>query len=139
MQSRKVENAKAILEIRKMFATDANKEIHQHINDHKSNGLGKDMQFSKEFTEFWDKNKLNIYDYLGTLELLNIYVQAGIIDMDDFAHQYGYRLRNIIRYEELLKKIEYQNQVDPGWTDLIELMELADKSKTNYKYPKYKL
>ena len=135
LQSRKVENARALQEIRKTLASKENKNIHQHIDEMKKKK--EEHQFSQEFIAYWDKNKLDIYDYLGTLELLNIYVKTGVIDKEDFKHQYGYRLRNIIKYDELLKKIEYQNQTYPGWKDLIELLELADESK--YKYPKFKL
>ena len=139
IQSRKVENAKAILEIKKMLTSDANKEIHKYIDEHKSKSKEQNApQFSEEFLKYWENNKLKVYDYLGTLELLNIFMETGIIDEESFEHQYGYRLRNIIKYDDLLKKIEYQNQANSGWSELIELLELAGK-KDNYKYPKFKL
>lgn len=133
LQSRRIENAKAILEIRKVLASEDNKMVHQHIGEKNDMKETKGSEYSEEFQKFWTDNKYKIYDYLGTLEALNIFIQEDVLDQDDFKNQFGYRLKNIIKYEDLLKKIEKQHQHYPGWKDLIELLEIADN---NYHFHK---
>ena len=136
--SKRVENAKAILDIRQTLSKTELVNIHKFIDENKNHTeSGDNPDFSTDFNEFWRDNKLAIYDYLGTLELLYIYIEEGIIDVDDFRSQHGYRLKNIIRYDELLKKIEYQQQTYPGWSKLISLLELADDGERTYKFPKH--
>ena len=128
LQSRRVENARALLEIRKTLSSDDNKRIHKFIGNHKDKDVSekKTNESNEAFQQFWNDEKFNIYDYLGTLELLNIYIKADIIEKDDFLQQYGYRLRNILRYSDLRNKIESQHSKYPGWTNLIELMNIVE-------------
>ena len=145
-QNKKVENVKALLDVRKVLASPDNKRIHKFIGEHKERQQSdndkdveddkcqdKDNIDDKEFNEFWENNKYEIYDYLGTLEVVNIFLNEGVIAQSDFMEQYSYRLRNITQCLPLLHKIEEQQNTKPGWTNLIELMKISDGQ---YTYPK---
>lgn len=125
LHSRKVENAKALLEIRKILSSDENMAIHKFIGEHKEKDY-EAQEESEEFYKFWSENKYRIYDYLGTLELINILIDSNVITVENFQSQFGYRLRNITKYKELINKIEKQQSNYQGWNDLIKLMKLAN-------------
>lgn len=46
-----------------------------------------------------------IYDYLGTVELGAIMLRKGMIRVDEFYNQFGYRIENIFRNSEICQHI----------------------------------
>lgn len=46
-----------------------------------------------------------IYDYLGTIELGAIMLRKGLVSVDDFYNQFGYRIENIFRNSDLCQHV----------------------------------
>ena len=46
-----------------------------------------------------------IYDYLGTIELGAIMLRKGMISVDEFYNQFGYRIENIFRNSDICQHI----------------------------------
>lgn len=46
-----------------------------------------------------------IYDYLGTIELGAIMLRKGLVSVDDFYNQFGYRIENVFRNSDICQHI----------------------------------
>lgn len=46
-----------------------------------------------------------IYDYLGTIELGAIMLRKGLVSVDDFYNQFGYRIENVFRNKDIAHSI----------------------------------
>lgn len=49
---------------------------------------------------------VELYDYLGTIELGAIMLQRGVISFDEFYNQFGYRVENLSRNAEIIRHVE---------------------------------
>ena len=67
-----------------------------------------------------------LYNYLGTLEVLNILLKNGVITKDNFRNQFGYRLENIDNCLPLMQPLKNERAY---WTDLFELIEITNSKK----------
>lgn len=50
-------------------------------------------------------DNVELFDYLGTIELGAIMLKKGIIGYDEFYNQFGYRVENIMRCEKVKNHI----------------------------------
>jgi len=48
---------------------------------------------------------IELYDYIGVIELGAIMVKRGLITMDEFYNQFGYRVENLLINSEIMKHI----------------------------------
>ncbi len=76
------------------------------VPDNKQNGVRGDA----DKDEFNDVDKLQIknttiYDYLGTIELGAIMLRKGMISIDEFYNQFGYRIENIFRNSDICQHV----------------------------------
>ena len=51
---------------------------------------------------------LDVFNYLGTIELGAIMLQRGVISFDEFYNQFGYRVINIANNEQLMAHIRFE-------------------------------
>ena len=73
-----------------------------------------------------------IYDYLGTIELAAIMLRKGMISVDDFYNQFGYRIENIFRNPDICQHVN-NNYKYYKWLiyarDVLQKEELLDLSE----------
>lgn len=67
---------------------------------------------------------ITIYDYLGTIELGAIMLKKGMISIDVFYNQFGYRMENIFRNAEIAQSIQKDHKY---YTNLIYARDLLMK------------
>ena len=67
------------------------------------NGQAKEQSNSDDNTIY--HSNVELFDYLGTIELGAIMLDLGLITTDQFKNQFGYRLDNILESPELLKHL----------------------------------
>lgn len=110
----------ALRTIRERFDDEKKNELHEltlHKNDRvpiikhgvpdsKQDTLKKDI----EKDEFNNEDcslirNITIYDYLGTIELGAIMLRRGMISVEEFYNQFGYRVENIFRNPDICRSI----------------------------------
>jgi hypothetical protein len=110
-QTKKIEEGKFLIELRKMFAQ------HDHVHYKLRNGgewtIGNNP--IPDETEEWAK----IDSYLGLFELCEILIQNGSLSQDHFSSQYKYRLENIIASNQIVLKIRDERNY---WTNLFRII-----------------
>lgn len=116
----KVNEVKLLLDIRQQLNQPEHREIHQLLE----NNI-KSPQSVTDYLED-DKKKMIVYNYLGTLEVLNILLKNGVITKDNFRNQFGYHLENIDNCLPLMQHLKNERVY---WTDLFELIEITNSKK----------
>ena len=105
-----VETCRSLGEIRNKLHDDPKKKIHNYLMDEKDKKeeiIEKLKSFSNDGT---DLSNVEIFDYLGTLELGAIMLTRGILSEKEFYNQFGYRFENLANAPELLAHIEQQHE-----------------------------
>ncbi len=111
LQTKKIEEGKFLIELRKMFAD------HNHVH-YKLRYGGEWSQGNNPIpndTEEWAK----IDSYLGLFELCEILIQNGSLSPEHFSSQYKYRLENIIASNQIVLKIRDERDY---WTNLLRII-----------------
>ncbi len=111
--------ASALLDIRNTLNQTDNITVHENLRG----STGAWRSSIPNDNETWRK----IDNYLGTLELCSILLRKGTISFQNFEHQFGYRIDNIVTQPEIVNKIESERD---SWEDLMYLIEL-DKNWLN--------
>jgi len=118
-----VESIRSLTDLRKMLNSDEKKKIHHYLlNENKKEAILKDLEFSED-SEKYNKiihSNIEVYDYLGTLEQGVIMVEKGLISVDEFNQQFGYRIRSILKNETLMEYI-----MGHGYKKLKDIMNLS--------------
>ena len=93
-RSKKIEEADFLLKLRTMLTSEKNMQIHKALENNTQtipikyvSGLEIDKQYPFD--------GVDLYNYLGTLELANILLEMDIISESSFRSQFGYRIQNI--------------------------------------------
>lgn len=67
----------------------------------------------KNYVEILDPNQqikrvdnIKIFQYLGTIELAAMMLKDGLISFDEFDNQFGYRVKNIMRNDDLMRHLQ---------------------------------
>lgn len=123
-----VETSRSLSEIRTKLNDEPKKLIHNHFlnpgdKDDIKASLGGTIAGLEYENEKADCTAVEVYDYLGTLELGAIMLHRGIISEKEFFDQFGYRYIYIGR-SELMKLIEHDAQY---YKPLLYAMEVARK------------
>lgn len=74
-----------------------------------------------------EAEKMDLYDYLGSIELAGILVKRGVISMSQFINQFGYRVTNIMECKDLMDSLNGPDSV--YWSDLLWIIEEVKKFK----------
>ena len=116
-----IEGNKAVIELRKMLDNnDKNFEINRDLH------FGKYEFIETPSTKDEENRQMELFRYLGTVELAGSMVRKGIIDIEQFRKQFGCRIDNIIRCTTLR---EYLKRDKESWTDLLWVINEVRKSK----------
>ena len=102
-----IETVKALGDLRTKLNDDKKMDIHTFLfpnedkppilkREGKSNSPDSTPQFANA----------DVFDYIGTIELGAIMVERGAITLDEFKHQFGYRVENIKNNSELMNHIK---------------------------------
>ena len=96
----------ALTELRKLLTSDRNRSVHfalspeeekvnilEVLKENEENGLT--TQEENVLTTQKEIPIVDVYNYLGTIELGILMVRRGLIDMDTFYSKFGYRIENI--------------------------------------------
>ena len=100
----------ALRTIRERFNDEKKNELHEcilHKNDIEPIIVVPDNKQDGEFNDV-DKPQIKnttIYDYLGTIELAAIMLRKGMISVDEFYNQFGYRIENIFRNPDICQHV----------------------------------
>lgn len=101
-----VEICRSLGEIRTKLNSDNKKKLHEYLLDEEDkNPVLSGFTLSDSNGEKNEPALTNIelFDYLGTIELGAIMLKRGVITLDEFKNQFGYRLENICNNKDLLK------------------------------------
>ncbi|MDR1335832.1 MAG: hypothetical protein LBK22_03265 [Tannerella sp.] len=123
----------ALIELRKLLTSDRNRKIHFALspNDEKktlSGGMVKDKHLCSN-----GKNipLIDIFNYIGTIELGYQMIKQNLIDMETFYNQFGYRIENMFdengNMHSLIKKHIDENA--SYYNDLIMMRNEIDTWK----------
>ncbi len=118
-RGKKIDEANFLLKIRDSLTTEKNMDVHRFF--HKAGtDVSKQLTYTNQFTMSAELpfDEVELYNYLGTLELANILLKMDIIQDASFKSQFGYRIENI-NIQVINKMIEGQNGY---WDDLKELI-----------------
>ncbi len=83
----------SILNLRDAFDRDKIKEIQQYL-----------IQNNK--IEAYDFNDIEIYNFLGYLEVGSLMLQRGMMNKREFSNQFGYTLQQVLSCEDLYRHIK---------------------------------
>ena len=126
IHSKQLDAVNSLTNIRELLATEDNMLIHDLLENaddmmviSKGDKTNKEMAKREYFEkEYYVNNKVKVFNYLGILELSNIYLDKGIISETDFMSQFGYRIENVFDNSFLKKEIEKDASY---WQVLIDL------------------
>lgn len=112
-----VQTVQLLGDLRKMLNKDNKKLIHYYLLDKdEKDPIIPELETSSqtreskevEVTSIEDRmhhSNVELYDYLGTIELGVIMLDLGVINLDQFRNQFGYRVDNLFSNADVLKHI----------------------------------
>ncbi|MEZ3441131.1 hypothetical protein [uncultured Alistipes sp.] len=121
-----VETVKALAKLREMLNSEEKKKIHTALFDPEDK-----KPISSEFQSNTkaDFSNAEFFDYIGTIELGAIMVRRGVISIDEFYNQFGYRVENLWANQEVRSHI---NKEATYYKDLNFIIQrLIDKGYLN--------
>ena len=96
-----VETVNALATLRSMLNSEEKKKIHAYLMDYdEQQAIFPDLENKKGEQKISFSN-VELFDYLGTIELGAIMLQRGVITQEEFDNQFGYRVKNIYKNEAL--------------------------------------
>ena len=123
-----VETIKALGKLREMLNTPEKKAIHNYLlpqedrkfdskaadgsANPKQEAVGKSRPASSapakdsQAQQAAEWSTVDLYDYLGTIELGAIMLKRGVITRDEFYNQFGYRVENLLSDKEIIDHVE---------------------------------
>lgn len=122
-----IETVKALGNLRTKLNDEKKKDIHYFLlpDCDKKSVISCDTKDKNEVKQLTIDN-VDLFDYLGTIELGAIMVRRGAITLDEFYNQFGYRVQNIMRNPEIFKHL--YNSAD-YYNDLRYIVRLLMKEK----------
>lgn len=98
-RSKKVDEAEMLINLRKLLSSKSNMEIHGKLlgqSDPKGVHNGNSNHNEDNSSDpLWDNHKAEVYNYLGTLELMDILLEDGVLNEEDFKNQFVYRIESV--------------------------------------------
>lgn len=102
-----IETVKALGDLRNKLNSEEKKKLHVFLM-HESEkgpilkGVDKDLKENDKTSP----DNVTLFDYIGTLELGAIMVRRGVITVDEFYNQFGYRVENLMNNAEIKSHIK---------------------------------
>ena len=128
-RSKKVDEANMLINLRKLLMSNCNMTIHKKLlgqNDPKESNNSQNNCTNAD--PFWKQHKAEVYNYLGTLELMNIMLEDEVLDEDDFKSQFLYRLESVFALENSgIRKLFSSKKERAYWKHLYALKEKYQK------------
>lgn len=125
----KVQECQALLDLRTLLNSDNNMEVHTALKKDRNNmPLGIELNKGKEDKKNKEEEVLysKIDNYLGTIELINVYLKKGIISEKEFNNQFGYRIDSIKCNPKIMQYINEEHPI--VWSNLHEIIKLRNMS-----------
>lgn len=125
----KVQECQALSDLRTLLNSDNNMEVHTALKKDRSNmpfgiNLNKEKEDKKNKEEEVLYSKID--NYLGTIELINVYLKKGIISEKEFNNQFGYRIDSIKCNPKMMQYINEEHPI--VWSNLHEIIKLRNMS-----------
>jgi hypothetical protein len=108
------QEVEVLLNLRKLLSDKENSEIHKILYEERENWINEISGKDKNDIE----SKVN--NYLGILELINILIDKGVVNMKNFNKQFGYRVENAHANKDIIEHIKKDIAY---WKDLIRLFK----------------
>ena len=125
-RSKKIEAIKALQDLRSMLMEKDNVRIHDLLEYEEDDTSEKEKKLNDFKNEFANRQGC-VYNYLGILELSKLYLDEGIISIEQFNDQFGYRVENIYANPLICKWI---NESHHYWRTLDSLKQLIQKQNS---------
>lgn len=101
-----VETVNALATLRSMLNSEEKKKIHTYLMEYDEQQAIFPNLESKQGEQKIALSNVELFDYLGTIELGAIMLQRGVISFDEFYNQFGYRVENIKENKALMECIK---------------------------------
>ncbi len=124
-----VQAINALSDLRTKLNTDNKKVIHNYLLpfDDKSVILAKiDKKPEDDKIEF---SNLELFDYLGTIELGAIMLKRKVITIEEFYNQFGYRVENLVSNADVLKHLYDNREYYTAFMDIVEEVIAYNKNR----------
>lgn len=126
-RSKKVEEANMLINLRKLLMSKDNMTIHKKLLGQFDSKDCTNDSISKS-DSFWNSHLAEVYNYLGTLELMDILLEDDVLTEEDFRQQFSYRVEDVADDESLQSFLKKENS--SYWTRLNKLINKVKQSKT---------
>ena len=123
-----VETVHALSKLREMLNSEAKKKIHNHLLDASDTPLIISELAKAAECERVAFSNIEIYDYIGTLELGAIMLKRGVISEDEFISQFGYRVLNLWNRPEIQERILRDHDYYEYFIEVSMLMKKFEKN-----------
>ena len=98
-----VETINALATLRNMLNSPENRRVHEYLlPDDERQAI---LPNCETETDFQNISNIDIFNYIGTLELGRLMWDNGVIDQTKFNNQFGYRVDNISNSKEIKEHI----------------------------------
>lgn len=123
-----VETVHALSKLREMLNSHEKKKLHYYLlNLDDKKLILPEIEKSAECKRIEFSN-IEIYDYIGILELGAIMLKRGVITEEEFVSQFGYRVLNVWHSPEIRDRIMRDKEYYENFLVVAELMRKFDKS-----------
>ena len=103
-----VETINALATLRNMLNSPENRRVHEYLlPDDERKAI---LPNCKTETDFQNIRNIDIFNYIGTLELGRLMWDNGVIDESKFKNQFGYRFENLFNSKEIKEHIKANKQ-----------------------------
>ena len=103
-----VETINALATLRNMLNSPENRRVHEYLlPDDERKAI---LPNCETETDFQNIRNIDIFNYIGTLELGRLMWDNGVIDEAKFKNQFGYRVDNISTSKEIKEHIKANKQ-----------------------------
>lgn len=116
-KSQKVEEGQALRDVRIMFNSSENIEVHNKLIN------GGEWHNPTSLEKAWndEATRAKIFNYIGTLEFVYLLIEKDVISLDTAKKQFGYRVNEIEHNKRLM---EYLLNEKDCWTDFFALINI---------------
>lgn len=103
-----VETINALATLRNMLNSPENRRVHEYLlPDDERKAI---LPNCETETDFQNIRNIDIFNYIGTLELGRLMWDNGVIDETKFKNQFGYRFENLFNSKEIKEHIKANKQ-----------------------------
>lgn len=103
-----VETINALATLRNMLNSPENRRVHEYLlPDDERKAI---LPNCETETDFQNIRNIDIFNYIGTLELGRLMWDNGVIDQTKFNNQFGYRFENLFNSKEIKEHIKANKQ-----------------------------